>query len=254
VTLDAATVGPLLRTRWLGRTWHWKLTTGSTNDDAKVLAEQGAPIGTVVVADMQTRGRGRYGNTWHAPRGGLWLSAVLRPQTPATALGPLGLAVAVAVAETIEAHGPCVELKWPNDVLLSGRKVAGILLEAATEGERVRHLVVGLGANLNVSRFPASLAHSAVSLHRVLGGTMDRAAFAADLCARLEEWTERFERDGAAPVIAAWLGRAHLGGPVRARSASAVVEGVAEGLDADGALRVRLADGRLQRVLAGELL
>ena len=252
--LDAVTVAPLLRTRWLGRTWHWKRTTASTNDDLKRLAEHGAPAGTVLTADRQTGGRGRAGRHWHSPQGGLWMSVLLRPRVPAAALAPLGLAVAVAVGEAVAEHGGNrVELKWPNDVLVDGRKLAGILAEAAVEGGRVRHVVVGIGVNLNVARFPAPLRKSAMSLHRVRGGSVDRGVFATDLCAHLERWIECFEHEGSAPVVEAWKARGRLGRPVRLSCASAVLEGVAEDLESDGALRLRLADGRVERVLSGEI-
>jgi len=252
--LDAAAVQPLLETRWLGRAWHWRGRTASTNDLARSLAERDAAAGTVVVADTQSRGRGRRGHAWRSPRGGLWLSVVLRPTTPAAELGPLGLAVAVAVAETVEALGTRqVELKWPNDVLVAGGKVAGILTEAAAEGGRVRHVVVGIGVNLNVTRFPPALCDRAASIHRELGVAVDRAAFAADLCRRLELWVDRFEREGAAPVLAAWRARGRLG-PVTVVSATTTIEGVAIGLDADGALLVRRVDGVLEPVRSGEVV
>ena len=252
--LDAVTIAPLLRTGWLGRTWFWRRTTTSTNDDVKRLAEQGAATGTVMAALAQTGGRGRQGKSWHSPRGGLWMSVVLRPQVSAADLAPLGLAAAVAVAETVVAHGgKAVELKWPNDVLLDGRKVAGILAEGATEGGRVRHVVLGIGVNLDVHRFPAALRGRATSLRREWGSAVDRAAFAADLCASLERWIDRFERDGSAPIVAAWQARGRVGNHVSVRCGTTVREGIALGLDPDGALRLRLPDGRVERVLSGEI-
>lgn len=252
--LDAAAVQPLLETRWLGRAWHHRARTTSTSDVARSLAERDAPAGTVVVADTQRTGRGRRGRIWHSPRGGLWMSVVLRPRAPAATLGPLGLAVAVAVAEAVEALGVRpVELKWPNDVLVGGRKVAGILTEAAAEGVRVRHVVVGIGVNLNVKRFPTALRDRATSIHRLLGAGVDRAAFAADLCGRLEVWLDRFERESAAPVLAAWRTRGRLG-RVTVVSASGTIEGVALDLDTDGALLVRRVDGVVEPVRSGEIV
>jgi len=252
--LDAATIGPRLDTRWLGRNWHHRRSARSTNDDARELAEAGAAHGTVATADSQRGGRGRRGRAWHSPDGGLFLSVVLRPRVSAEALAPLGLAVAVAVAEAVEQHGGTMPtLKWPNDVLLAERKVAGILVEAAIEGSVVRHVIVGIGVNLNVTRFPARLADTAVSLHRVRGSRVDPVEFATGLCAQLETWVDLFEREGAAAVAAAWQARGQAGKHVRVVSGAGVVEGIAEGLDPDGALRIRLADGSVRRVVSGEL-
>lgn len=252
--LDAAAVRGGLATRWLGGGWHWRARATSTNDWARALADRDAPHGTVVVADRQTRGRGRRGHPWHSPAGGLWMSLVLRPRTPPSALGPLGLAVAVAVAEAIEGLGVGgVALKWPNDVLVSGRKVAGILTEAAAEAGCVRHVIVGIGVNLNVARFPADLRDRATSLHRASGASVDRTAFAVALCRRLERWIDRFEAEGAEPVVGAWLDRGRLG-PVTIAAGTSTITGVAEGLDPEGALRVRRADGGLEVVRSGEIV
>jgi BirA family biotin operon repressor/biotin-[acetyl-CoA-carboxylase] ligase len=181
------------------------------------------------------------------------MSLVLRPRTAPSALGPLGLAAAVAVAEAIEGLGVGgVALKWPNDVLVSGRKVAGILAEAAAEAGRVRHVIVGIGVNLNVARFPADLRDRATSLHRVAGASVDRTAFAMALCRHLERWIDRFGDEGAEPVVRAWLDRGRLG-PVTVAAGTFTVTGVAEGLDPDGALRVRRDDGVLEVVRSGEI-
>lgn len=249
-------VKPLLATAWLGHAWRHLLTCASTNDEAAAWARAGAPHGAVVVADAQERGRGRLGRRWHSPAGeSLYFSVVLRPALEPARVPPVTLAAGVAVAETLESHGAAPSLKWPNDVLAGGKKIAGILAEMASVKDRVEHLVVGIGVNLNALEFPVELAAIATSLRRERGGRpVERAAFAAALCARLEHWYQRFV-DGGAPVVAAgWRRRAaFLGARVRVTAGRDALTGVAEALDDEGALLLRLDDGRLERVIAGEL-
>lgn len=257
--LTAEVMAPRLATAWLGRAWRHAAATGSTNDDAAAWARAGAPAGAVVVADEQTRGRGRLGRRWHSPPGeSLYFSVVLRPPLPPHRVPPLTLAAGVAVAEAlVEVLGPSLPapaLKWPNDVLLDGRKVAGILTEMSADLDHVHHLVVGIGVNLNVRAFPDELAAIATSVAVARGEPVARADFAARLCARLEYWVDRFVAEGAPAIVAAWKQHARFfGRRVRVTAGRDVVEGVAEDLEDDGALRLRLDDGRVQRVVAGEV-
>jgi BirA family biotin operon repressor/biotin-[acetyl-CoA-carboxylase] ligase len=253
--LDAAVVQPRLVTHWLGRAWRHLPTTGSTNDEAAAWARAGAPAGAVVVADAQTRGRGRLGRRWHSPPGAsLYFSVVLRPPLPPHRVPPLTLAAGVAVAEALTALDITPQLKWPNDVLLDGKKVAGILTEMSSDLDRVHHVVVGIGVNLNTRDFPEELAAIATSAALVRGLPVVRADFAAALCARLEHWVDRFVAEGASVVATAWKQHARIfGRRVRVTAGRDVIEGVAEDLDDDGALRLRLDDGRTTRVIAGEV-
>ncbi len=260
--LTADVVTPKLTTAWLGRAWRHHASIGSTNDDAAAWARANppAPDGAVVVADAQTQGRGRLGRRWHSPPGeSLYFSVVLRPPLPPHRVPPLTLAAGVAVAETLVACDVTPSLKWPNDVLLDGKKVAGILTEMSADLDRVHHLVVGIGVNLNARVFPDEIAAIAtsVALARGAGGDavpVARADFAALLCARLENWFNQFVSDGAAPVVAAWKQHARFFGTrVRVTAGRDRIEGVAEDLEDDGALRLRLDDGRAFRVVAGEV-
>ena len=252
-------MAPRLTTAWLGRAWRHLGSTASTNDDAAAWARAGAPAGAVVVADEQTRGRGRLGRRWHSPPGeSLYLSVVLRPPLPPHRVPPLTLAAGVAVAEALvgvlAAAGVAPALKWPNDVLLDGRKVAGILTEMSADLDHVHHLVVGIGVNLNTRAIPDELAAIATSVAAVRGEPVARADFAAALCARLEYWFDRFVADGAPPIVAAWKQHARFFGTrVRATAGREATEGVAEDLEDDGALRLRLDDGRSVRIVAGEV-
>jgi BirA family biotin operon repressor/biotin-[acetyl-CoA-carboxylase] ligase len=264
--LTAQTVGPLLGTTWLGHAW-WHLDRcDSTNDLAAAWARGEAaersgraPHGAVVVTEIQERGRGRQGRRWHqAPGESLAMSIVLRPPLPPARLPPITLVAGVAVAEAVARHDVRPRLKWPNDVLGGdggpggrGRKLAGILTEVAGDA-----VVVGIGVNLNVAVLPDEIAEIATTLQRERGGrAVDRALFAAALCERMEAWTERFIVEGPAPVVAAWRGHADFfGAPIALVDGARRTEGIAEGLEDDGALRVRLADGRVVRVIAGEVV
>lgn len=248
--------GVALETAWLGRAWRHLERCASTNDEAAAWARAGAPSGAVVTADAQTKGRGRQGRAWYSPPGtSLYLSVVLRPGMPPSAAPPITLAAGVAVAEAIAQEGVSPQLKWPNDVTLGGRKVAGILTEMLSSGERIDHLVIGIGVNLNVDDFPDELRTIATSIARERGAPVDRARFAAALCERLEVWVERFYADGAQAVVAGWRTFAgFLGRTIAIAAGAESVSGVAEDLEPDGALRLRTADGRVLRVIAGEVV
>jgi BirA family biotin operon repressor/biotin-[acetyl-CoA-carboxylase] ligase len=245
-----------LATRWLARPLEIVADTASTNDDVMARARAGAPHGTTVIADTQSRGRGRLGHAWFSPPGdNLYLSVLLRTDLPPTRVPPITLAAGVAVCETVNALGVRASLKWPNDVLVPPRKLAGILAEMSTRGARAEAIVVGIGLNVNTMRFPDELAPIATSLRRELAAPapLDRAAVAAQLFARLEDWLDRFLAGGVADVASAWRARAWgLGARVRVNGDRGMLEGTAVDIDDEGALRVATATGE-QRVLAGEI-
>ena len=253
--LSADVVVPRLTTRWLGRAWRHVEACASTNDEAAAWARAGAAAGSVVVADEQTRGRGRLGRRWHSPAGAsLYFSAVLRPSLPPHRIAPITLAAGVAVAEALEMFNLSPALKWPNDVQLDGKKVAGILTEMSGDVDRVHHVIVGIGINVNVGAFPEELAAIATSLLLAGGKPVARADVAAALCARLETWHDRFLDGGAAVVAAGWRRFARfLGRRVTVTSGRDVISGVAEDLEDDGALRLRSDSGAAVRVIAGEI-
>lgn len=221
----------------------------STQRVAFELAESGAPDRTVVVADTQTAGRGRRGRTWHdGPGDSLLTSIVVRPRSSVRDLPKLSLATAVAVAEAIgEMTDLAVRLKWPNDVLMNGRKLAGILLESRIIAEPI--VVVGIGINLRQRTFPAALAATATSVHLEGGTAIDREALLEALLAAFDAWRERLEAHGFAPVRARWLELAEtIGRSVTVGDRA----GVAVDLDREGALVLRHAHG-MHHVGAGEL-
>ncbi|WP_225409609.1 biotin--[acetyl-CoA-carboxylase] ligase [Stigmatella hybrida] len=250
-------LNPLLTTRELGRTLHCHGTLASTNELAFRLAHEGAEHGEVVVAEQQTAGKGRRGRAWVSPPGlNLYFSAILRPELPPQHAPELTLVAAVALAEALREAGAEAAIKWPNDVQINGRKVAGILTELSAEPERVHFVVLGVGVNLNSQRehFPEELQETATSVALELGRPVPRAAFAAALWLRLEEWLARHQEVGFGPVRQRWKELScTLGQDVLVRTARLEFQGRAEDVDASGALLVRTAGGVLERVLAGDV-
>lgn len=256
---------PRLHTKWLARRLEWLETTDSTNRVASELARGGAPHGTTVVAEGQTAGRGRLGRSFFSPPGlNLYSSTVLRPALD-TARAPTAiLAAAVAVADTVaDAVGDddAVAIKWPNDVLLGGRKTSGILMEMGAEATRVRFLVLGIGINLNVSRdaFPDEFRAVATSVSSHLGRPIDRVAFAARLYDTLEAVLDLHADGGFEAVRPRFEARFHMRGQrVRVLDGlgdgrETVVAGRAAGIDDDGALWIERDDGGRERVVAGDV-
>jgi BirA family biotin operon repressor/biotin-[acetyl-CoA-carboxylase] ligase len=224
----------------------------STQPIAFALAAEGAPDGTVVIADSQTAGRGRRGHAWvDEPGASLLASIVMRPRLEPARLPGLSLAAAVAVADALtRTAGVTPRLKWPNDVLVGGRKLAGILLETRLSGDQAT-TILGVGVNLSQRVFPAELGATATSVWLVSGRLVDRDSLLAALLDALGEWRRRLERQGFAPIRKRWRALADTLG--RAVTVDGV-SGIAVDVDADGALVVADADGRRRRVVAGEVL
>jgi BirA family transcriptional regulator, biotin operon repressor / biotin---[acetyl-CoA-carboxylase] ligase len=244
-----------LHTRWLGRDLVCLGEIASTSDEVLTRARAEARHGLVVIADAQTGGRGRQGRRWHSPAGeGLYLSALLRLDLAPAAAPPLTLAAGVGVCEALRELGAQATLKWPNDVEIGGKKVAGILTETMTQGARLDAIVLGVGVNLVAAAYPAELAARATSLGAE-GVTADRVPVAAAILAGLERWIDRFVGEGMAPVAAVWRERAPLlGQRVRVQIDGRVIEGTARDLAADGAFLVDDDAGTRHRVIAGEIL
>jgi BirA family biotin operon repressor/biotin-[acetyl-CoA-carboxylase] ligase len=256
--LSVPEINAALETSWLGRQVVYHSCVGSTNDEAKGLAEVGAPEGTLVIADYQTAGRGRLDRLWWSPPGsGLLLSLIFRPtflmpQQAQRVAMVCSLAVCDAVAEVT---GLAAAIKWPNDVLIEGRKVGGLLTELGIAASRLDHVVVGIGVNVNVefegSGAPALMA-PATSLRAELGSKVSRLTLLAALLRCVEARYERL-RAGVLPHDE-WQSRlVTLGQAVRVAMPGRVLAGQAVGVDADGALLVRRPDGETERVLAGDV-
>jgi BirA family biotin operon repressor/biotin-[acetyl-CoA-carboxylase] ligase len=226
---------------------------GSTQAVVRELADARAPEGTLVVAEHQRAGRGRAGRAWvDQPGANLLFSLLLRPAIQAAEIPQLQLLAVVAVAEAVEeVTGLAPGIKWPNDLMLDARKFAGLLAEAASDGDAVTRVILGVGINVNQCEFPVELAARATSLALALGRPVDRRALLDAALRRLESWYDIYLDHGFKPVRPEWcrrattLGRTIVVGEVR---------GTAVGLDHDGALLVRSASGGIERVVAGEVL
>jgi BirA family biotin operon repressor/biotin-[acetyl-CoA-carboxylase] ligase len=255
----AEAVAPLLRTARFGRPLRWLAETGSTNADASAWAAEGTPEGAVVGAEHQTAGRGRHGRAWaDAPGLGLLFSVVLRPTLPAEQLGLVPLAAGVAVAEAVAPWVAPVEprLKWPNDLLLDGRKAAGLLVEGHLAPGAAPTLVLGLGLNVNQRDFFPEIADRATSLALVAGRPLPRAPLLADLLLALERRYDALLRGDTAAVCAAFearmAGRSTGADVSFTQNGHPPLHGTILGVDASGALRLGTPDG--VRVLpAGEV-
>lgn len=226
---------------------------GSTNDVAEALAVEGCRHGTVVWADQQTAGHGRHGRPWHSPPGNLLFSVVLRPAVPASRAAELGFLSAVVVADYVAGLMPGdggVELKWPNDVLLKGAKVAGLLPAAQCTGETLAWAVLGIG--LNIAHFPSGTPYPATSLNaHGVAITPEQGLHA--ILDRFTYWLSRWEHEGFDIVRTAWLARARgLGREVTVGHGTGQLRGVFLGLEADGAMRLDI-DGAERRITAGDV-
>jgi BirA family biotin operon repressor/biotin-[acetyl-CoA-carboxylase] ligase len=257
--LEATALQQLLNTQVFGRTVHILPSTTSTNDIVKDLAQQGAPEGTAVVAEHQTQGRGRHGRSFVSPAGvGIYVSLLVRPQADIQRLPQLTLAVAVATAEALAEYSALpVHLKWPNDVEISGKKVAGILCEAVLNPTASPLVIIGIGINVNTAleQFPPELHQHVTSLALAAGHTWARLPLLALLLAHLERLYRAFQQGDTTSVRQRWL---HYGGQMIGRQVRFAPEpsagvGTVVDLDEDGALLVQSADGTQHCLVAGEV-
>ncbi len=235
---------------WLGQPRIELDECGSTNDEAARLARAGARHGTIVVAHSQTAGRGRDGRRWESPRGqGLYLSAVLRPPLPLGDVPPMTLAIGIAACDAVRELGAAAELKWPNDLLVRGKKLAGVLVEAQSQGSRLEAVIVGIGINLT-GEPPIE---RAITLAEAAGTEVARAVVIERLLAHVERWVDRYAAMGLTEIVPAWHARMAPGLAARAIVDGASLVGEVAGLDGDGALLLRDGAGRVHRVRSGDV-
>ncbi|MGQ0505672.1 MAG: biotin--[acetyl-CoA-carboxylase] ligase [Myxococcaceae bacterium] len=248
---------PLLSTSEIGQEIHYSDTLASTNEEAFRLANDEAPHGAVVICEEQTSGKGRRGRAWASPPClNLYCSVILRPDLPPQRAPELTLVAAVALAQTLVDSGAKARIKWPNDVQVDDKKIAGILTELSADVERVHFAVVGLGVNLNseLEDFPPDVAELATSLVIARGERVPRALFTAALFARLEQWLEVHAEEGFGRIREAWKSMSStLGHEVLVKTDKLELRGMAEDIDEAGALMVRAPDGTLHRILAGDV-
>ncbi len=257
--MDSHGIGAGLAGCLMGKRLEIREQTTSTNADAFRLAEEGAAEGTVVIADSQSGGKGRRGRIWSSPpQVNLYCSVILRPSIMPQGAPQLTFLSAVAVARAIELTTPLVpEIKWPNDLLISGKKVAGLLNEMSAETDGVNFVILGIGVNINMTgdQFPADLSYPATSLMLESGLPVNRSHFAGVMLHELDRLYDEFRRRGFGPIREEWQRRCNANGHRLqvTDSGTEPISGIFAGIDGDGALLLDTGHTKLHRVTCGDV-
>ncbi|MGH7855084.1 MAG: biotin--[acetyl-CoA-carboxylase] ligase [Candidatus Binatia bacterium] len=257
--LDIARVRALLSVNRLGAAFHYFEEIGSTNTHARELAERGAGEGEIVIAESQTQGRGRLGRRWESPPfTNLYLSFILRPKLPPRHAPQITLTAAVALVETVGSFLPRYPaIKWPNDILFDGKKLAGILTEAACDAERVAYVILGIGLNLNyrVDAMPEELRQRATSMADLTATKVSRESVLVRLIQDLDRCYGELEEAGFDALRPRWEAYFALRGRrVRVELGDQTVIGRAQGIDREGALIVDDEQGQRRTIVAGDVV
>lgn len=257
--LDLGVVRAQLKSHRLGTRFHYFTELGSTNSHARALAENGAAEGEIVLADAQTKGRGRLARSWESPPFvNLYLSVILRPRLAPTQAAQLTLTAAVALTETVGffiARPPVI--KWPNDILVDGKKLAGILTEAACDTDRVEYVILGIGLNLNyyADAMPEALRRRATSVAELMAQPVSRETVLARLIQDLDRCYGELEEGGFLALKPRWEARFGLRGKkIKVEVGGRAIVGRALGIDSAGALVVEDGHGQERTVVAGDVI
>ncbi len=260
--LSKSEIASRLHTKWAGRKLYYLESTGSTNTDAKRLAEEGEPHGTTIVANMQTAGKGRRGRTWQSPAGAnTYFTILLKPDFSPDKASMLTLVMALSVAEAIEEiTGLKADIKWPNDIVVHKKKVVGMLTEMSTtpEMDEIQYVVIGVGTNVNYDspeNFPEELRPTATSLRMEAGHLINRAALTERMLARFEVNYEKFEEtlDLSGLMDSYEKHLINVGAQVRVLDPAGEYTGISRGINAVGELLVEKENGETINVYAGEV-
>ena len=256
--LNAANIQTHLTTETIGRSIQHFLTLPSTQLVAHDEAQNGVMSGTVVIAEEQTAGRGRMARQWSSVAGkGIWMSVIIRPTLTPQQAPQMTLVAAVAVTRAIqEITGLEPDIKWPNDILINGKKVTGILTELQTDPDRVKSVILGIGMNVNQDEvdFPEDIIEIATSLKICTGVTIDRAKLVAKVFSFLELYTKMYEKHGFAPIKILWEGFANTTGKrIRAVMLNETIVGKALGISDEGVLEVLLDDGSVRGIYSADI-
>ena len=245
-----------LTTKCMGRKVFYKEAVDSTNLLAFRLAMGGEPEGTIIIAESQSVGKGRLGRVWFSPEAkNLYLSVILRPAVHPSRIYPVTFLSSLAVYDTIEALGLGPALKWPNDVLINGKKVCGTLLELSTEAEMVRFVIVGIGFNINMSQAELSeeICEKATSLFIETKKVYERAVVCGMLLSNLEKYYEVFKEQGESGICGIWEERAHIRGKyLEITQMGETYRGISEGIDRDGGMLLNV-NGTVKKIIAGDV-
>ncbi len=242
-----------LKTKLIGKNIQYLKETESTNLIARSIAPS-VEEGTVVIAESQTGGRGRLGRKWISPEGGIWLSIIIKPKIQLIYASRITLLAGVAVAKIIRSYGLTARIKWPNDVLIDGKKICGILTEMEAEMDMIEYCVVGIGidANVDTESFPEDYRESSTSLKKELGHEIVRVEFVQKLLLEFDQLYQKFLKDGFSSILEEWRNMSEtIGEWVKITTQSRTLYGEAIGVDSEGALIIETGDGRLEKIVAG---
>lgn len=257
-SIDATALQLALETTVFGRKAIILNSTLSTQGDVQHMAEQGQGEGTVVLAEKQTGGRGRFGRKWFSPPGrGIWMSVLMRPELALQKTPQLTLLTGVAVCRAIRSYtGADAGIKWPNDLLIDGRKVCGILLESTVEDHELRYCIAGIGVDVNFDPkdYPEDLISIATSLKMETGQTIDRTKLAAAILSELERLYYLYQKEGFGVISSLWEALSvSMNREIKVANPQGIIEGTAIGLDPSGALILEKKNGERESVYSGEV-
>ena len=245
-----------LNTTYIGKEIHYFREVDSTNEVAKRLAHEGAPEGTVVIAELQEKGKGRGGKPWISPIGGAWMSIILRPDTLPMNAPQLTFTAGVAAAKTIkEEYGLEVGIKWPNDILIENKKVCGILTEISTGKDSIDYIIAGIGidANVDLDLLPPDLREETTSLKSELEEEISRMILVRKFLENFENMYNEFNRGNFQKILQKWRKYSKtIGSNVEISKGTEIVQGEAVGVTREGALILELKDGSLRKIISGE--
>ena len=257
--IKASEISDNLNTKYIGQSLYVFNEVSSTNTVAKFLSMHNIDDGTVIISEKQTKARGRSGKAWESPIGGVWLSIVLNPHVDHTKLPLITLATGVAVAKTLEKIGvENPEIKWPNDIMINGKKVCGILTEAVTKFNTIESVIIGVGidANLDLNEFPEELKEGTTTLEKELGRKGNENLLIRTFLEEFEEISELFDHEGYEEILKEWRKRSYsIGKIVEVREPfNKNYDAYVLGISREGALVVEKIDGTLEKVISGECI
>ncbi len=257
--ISASEISKDLNTKYVGKELFVFKEVSSTNTLARFLSMNGIADGSVIISEKQTNARGRSGKSWESPLGGVWLSIVLNPHVDYAKLPLITLATGVAVAKTLEKVGvENPEIKWPNDIMINGKKVCGILTEAITKLNTIENVIIGVGidANLDVEDFPEELQEGTTTLQKELGRKGSENLLIKTFLEEFEEISELFDHEGYEEILKEWRKRSYsIGKIVEVREPfNKNYDAYVLGVSREGALVVEKIDGTLEKVISGECI
>lgn len=256
ITADEIRLG--LTTSFIGKNIHYEESVESTQRIAHRFASEDVPEGTVIIAEEQLSGRGRMDRKWHSPKyTGIWMSLIIRPNIPLSKAPQLTLLTAVAIVQAIEETTDLLpEIKWPNDILINGKKVTGILTELQAEADRIHSIIIGIGLNVNqtMEDFPIELRETASSLLIELGKTVSRAELIRSIFKNFENLYTLYLNQGFLPIKLLWEGyTSSIGKNIRARTLTTTIEGKALGITDDGVLKLEDQTGYIHHIYSADI-